>query len=69
VIKFTPATTAEGAGDAVKAVTFFEKKVTKKLSVLRALTTLLPKPAGSKVFSPSGGPVLFLQEKKVFLAS
>jgi len=53
----------------VKAVTFFEKKVTKKLSVLRALTTLLPKPAGSKVFSPSGGPVLFVQEKKVFLTS
>jgi ring-1,2-phenylacetyl-CoA epoxidase subunit PaaE len=31
------------------------------------LATLLPKPAGAKVFLPPGGPVLFLQKKKFFL--
>jgi hypothetical protein len=69
VIKFTPATTAEGAGDAVKAVTFFEKKVTKKTFGPAGADNAAAEARRTEVFLPPGGPVLFLQKKKVFLTS
>jgi len=44
------------------SASFFEKKEAKKLPLLRALTLVVPAPAGAKVFL-----LLFFQKKKRLL--